>query len=95
MGHEKVWWSLPAEVQRVALGIVSGAGVRVYAAGAWWRPTGSGVDRGCAEQVSVENWCRCTSRLMSLILCELACQSDGVPATVMGFLFLSWIAVAV
>ena len=40
MGQDEVWWSSPAEVQRVALGIVSGAGVRVYAAGAWWRPTG-------------------------------------------------------
>ena len=40
----------------MALGVVSGAGVRVYVAGAWWRPTSSGLDCGCAEQVLVENW---------------------------------------
>ena len=38
----------------MALGIASGAGVRVYASGARWRPTGSGLDCGCAEQVPVE-----------------------------------------
>ena len=46
MGQDEVWWSSPAEVQRMALGIVSGASVRVYAAGAWWRPTSSGLDCG-------------------------------------------------
>ena len=43
MGQDEVWWSSPAEVQRVALGIVFGACVRVYASGTWWRPTGSGL----------------------------------------------------
>ena len=56
MGQDEVRWSSPAEVQRVALGIVSGAGVWVYAAGAWWRPTGSGLDCGCAEKRPVECW---------------------------------------
>ena len=51
MGQDEVWWSSPAEVQRVALGIVSGASVRMYAVGARWRPTSSGLDCGCAEQV--------------------------------------------
>ena len=27
-GQDEVWWSSPAEVQRMALGVVSGAGVR-------------------------------------------------------------------
>ena len=56
MGQDEVWWSSPAEVQRMALGVVSGADVRVYAAGSWWRPTGSGLDCGCAAKVPVENW---------------------------------------
>ena len=94
MGQDEVRYSSPAEVKRVALGIVSGAGVRVYASGAWWRPTGSGLDRGCTEQVPVESWRRSISRFVSLILCRLACQSHGVPATLFGlFLFLSWTAV--
>ena len=36
----------------MALGIVSGAGVRMYAAGTWWRPTGSGLDCGCSWPTS-------------------------------------------
>ena len=55
-GKTKFGESSPAEVQRMALGVVSGAGVRVYAAAAWWRPTSSGLDCGCAEQMPVENW---------------------------------------
>ena len=56
MRQDEVWWSSPATVQRMALGNVSGAGVPVYASGAWWRPTGSGLDCGCAEQVLEECW---------------------------------------
>ena len=90
MGQDEVWWSSPAEVQRVALGIVFGAGVRVYAAGAWWRPTGSGLDCGCCtEQVPLESWPRSISRLVSLILCGLACQSHGVSATCLVFFLCS------
>ena len=69
----------------MALGIVSGAGVRMYASGAWWRPTGSGLVCGCAEQLPVEGWRRSISRFVSLILCRLACQSHEVPATMFGF----------
>ena len=34
--QDEVWWSSPAEVQRVALGIVSGAGVRVVETHVGW-----------------------------------------------------------
>ena len=94
MGQDEVWWSSPAEVQRMALGIVSGAGVRMYAAGAWWRPTSSGLD--CVAQ-NKSQWKAGEGaffRLLSLILFELACQSHGVSATC-GVFFCSsvWTAV--
>ena len=62
MGQDEVWWSSPAEVQRVALGIVSGAGVRVLAAGAWWRPPAVGWT---AVAVSRLAWERPAPRLLS------------------------------
>ena len=54
MGQDEVWWSSPAEVQRMALGVVFGAGVPVYAAGACWRPTSSGSKKTRAHAERIE-----------------------------------------